>query len=237
MPPFRSEKQRKFFEAIAHGMKPKGGKGPSKAVARKFIQDSKREGHAKGGKIKKFARDVGREISDHPTEIGLAGALGTVGAYNIAKRKAENKRELEEYLRDPAAWEKRHAAPDSEGYAQGGLAGFPAGGLGALAGRGRARPSLASNRGATAVLGPVSRSPIAAATPPGAKRTAARGALSLGAKTALPSTGNAVLGVLPGRGANPHLAMGGQRVRSARDRVKSPFTGYQQPVKVSPSGR
>ena len=38
--PFRSVKQRNFFEGIAHGMKPKNGKGPSVKVAKKFIKDS-----------------------------------------------------------------------------------------------------------------------------------------------------------------------------------------------------
>lgn len=36
MPP-KSEKQRKFFEMIAHGKKPKSGIGPSKEVAQKFL--------------------------------------------------------------------------------------------------------------------------------------------------------------------------------------------------------
>ena len=38
--PFRSVKQRNLFEMIAHGGKPKNGKGPSVKVAKKFIKDS-----------------------------------------------------------------------------------------------------------------------------------------------------------------------------------------------------
>lgn len=34
--PSSSKKQAKFMAAVAHGMKPKGGKGPSKAVAKEF---------------------------------------------------------------------------------------------------------------------------------------------------------------------------------------------------------
>ena len=36
MPP-KSEKQRRLFEMIAHGGKPKSGIGPSQAVAQKFL--------------------------------------------------------------------------------------------------------------------------------------------------------------------------------------------------------
>jgi hypothetical protein len=38
--PFKSEKQKKFFQAIKHGMKPKKGVGPSKAVAEKMLAHS-----------------------------------------------------------------------------------------------------------------------------------------------------------------------------------------------------
>lgn len=37
MPP-KSEKQRRFMEAIAHGAKPHKGVGPSPEVARKFLE-------------------------------------------------------------------------------------------------------------------------------------------------------------------------------------------------------
>ena len=35
--PSKSEKQHRFMEAIAHGWKPKGKKGPSKKVAKEFV--------------------------------------------------------------------------------------------------------------------------------------------------------------------------------------------------------
>lgn len=38
--PFKSAKQKKFFEAVAHGMKPKNGSKLSKKTAQKFILDS-----------------------------------------------------------------------------------------------------------------------------------------------------------------------------------------------------
>jgi hypothetical protein len=34
--PSTTPKQAKFMAAVAHGMKPRGGKGPSKAVAKEF---------------------------------------------------------------------------------------------------------------------------------------------------------------------------------------------------------
>jgi hypothetical protein len=39
-----SGKQHRFMEGIAHGMKPRGGKGPSVAVAQEFVQADKAEG-------------------------------------------------------------------------------------------------------------------------------------------------------------------------------------------------
>ena len=35
--PSKTAKQHRFMEMIAHGGKPKGGKGPSKAVAKEFV--------------------------------------------------------------------------------------------------------------------------------------------------------------------------------------------------------
>lgn len=40
--PSKSAKQHRFMEAIAHGMKPRGGKGPSVAVAQEFVAADKR---------------------------------------------------------------------------------------------------------------------------------------------------------------------------------------------------
>jgi hypothetical protein len=39
--PSRSKKQHNFMEGIAHGMKPRKGKGPSKAVAQEFVAADK----------------------------------------------------------------------------------------------------------------------------------------------------------------------------------------------------
>lgn len=38
--PFKSEAQRRLFEGVAHGMKPRTAHAPSPAVAQKFIADS-----------------------------------------------------------------------------------------------------------------------------------------------------------------------------------------------------
>jgi hypothetical protein len=39
--PSKSAKQAKFMAAVAHGMKPKGGKGPPVGVAKEFNQADK----------------------------------------------------------------------------------------------------------------------------------------------------------------------------------------------------
>jgi hypothetical protein len=39
--PSKSAKQHRFMELIAHGGKPRGGKGPSQAVAREFVEADK----------------------------------------------------------------------------------------------------------------------------------------------------------------------------------------------------
>jgi len=44
--PSKTPKQAKFMRAIAHGMKPRSGKGPSVAVAKEFVVADK----AKKGK-------------------------------------------------------------------------------------------------------------------------------------------------------------------------------------------
>ena len=36
--PSKTAKQAKFMRAVAHGMKPRGGKGPSKKVAKEFMK-------------------------------------------------------------------------------------------------------------------------------------------------------------------------------------------------------
>jgi hypothetical protein len=38
--PFKSAKQAKFMQAIAHGMKMKGKKGPSMMTAKKMVEDA-----------------------------------------------------------------------------------------------------------------------------------------------------------------------------------------------------
>lgn len=39
--PSKTQKQAKFMAAVAHGMKPRSGGGPSKAVAKEFNQADK----------------------------------------------------------------------------------------------------------------------------------------------------------------------------------------------------
>lgn len=46
--PAKSEKQRKFFEMIAHGGKPKDRVGPSKETAKKFLGHKKDKDAKKG---------------------------------------------------------------------------------------------------------------------------------------------------------------------------------------------
>ena len=41
--PSKSAKQAKFMRAVAHGMKPKSGKGPSKEVAEEFVRADQRK--------------------------------------------------------------------------------------------------------------------------------------------------------------------------------------------------
>ena len=40
--PSTSKKQAKFMRAVAHGMKPKSGKGPSVQVAKEFVRADKK---------------------------------------------------------------------------------------------------------------------------------------------------------------------------------------------------
>jgi len=41
--PAKSLKQLKFMQGVAHGMKPKSGKGPSPEVARKFLEHGSKD--------------------------------------------------------------------------------------------------------------------------------------------------------------------------------------------------
>lgn len=50
--PSKSAAQHAFMEGIAHGMKPKSGKGPSVAVAKEFVQADTGK-HFKGKRKKK----------------------------------------------------------------------------------------------------------------------------------------------------------------------------------------
>lgn len=45
--PSSSQKQHRFMEAIAHGMKPRSGKGPSPSVAKEFVNADKVSGKYK----------------------------------------------------------------------------------------------------------------------------------------------------------------------------------------------
>jgi hypothetical protein len=46
--PSKTPKQAKFMRAVAHGMKPRSGKGPSVAVAKEFVAADKRKNFTKG---------------------------------------------------------------------------------------------------------------------------------------------------------------------------------------------
>lgn len=50
--PSTSARQHRFMQGIAHGMKPRSGKGPSVAVAKEFAAADKGKKFAKGGKVK-----------------------------------------------------------------------------------------------------------------------------------------------------------------------------------------
>ena len=52
--PSTSDKQHRFMEAIAHGAKPKSGHGPSKAVAKEFVDAD--EGKGLGDKLSASAK-------------------------------------------------------------------------------------------------------------------------------------------------------------------------------------
>ena len=41
--PVKSAKQKKFMQAIAHGMSPKGGTGPSVGVAKEMLSGKKKK--------------------------------------------------------------------------------------------------------------------------------------------------------------------------------------------------
>jgi hypothetical protein len=62
--PAKSGPQYRFMAGIAHGMKPRGGDGPSKAVAEEFVHatpPAKRSAWAKkrkGNKYKKLAHNM-----------------------------------------------------------------------------------------------------------------------------------------------------------------------------------
>jgi len=51
--PSKSKKQHNFMEGIAHGMKPKSGKGPSVKVAKEFVAADKGRKFARGGSVKR----------------------------------------------------------------------------------------------------------------------------------------------------------------------------------------
>lgn len=49
--PSKSKKQHNMMEAIAHGAKPKSGKGPSPKVAKEFVAADKGKTFARGGGV------------------------------------------------------------------------------------------------------------------------------------------------------------------------------------------
>lgn len=58
--PSTSEKQHRFMEGIAHGMKPRGGKGPSPAVAKDFVAADKASGAFRGKPAKSLGSHFGK---------------------------------------------------------------------------------------------------------------------------------------------------------------------------------
>lgn len=51
--PSRTFRQARFMSGIAHGMKPKGGKGPSVSVAKEFVKAD-----SKSGLLKRAMRSI-----------------------------------------------------------------------------------------------------------------------------------------------------------------------------------
>ena len=58
--PSVSPKQAKFMRAVAHGMKPSSGKGPSVAVAKEFMHADERK--SKGSRSRVQREDRKREL-------------------------------------------------------------------------------------------------------------------------------------------------------------------------------
>ena len=70
--PVKSEKQRRFMQGVAHGMKPYGGTGPSKEVAREMLSGDK----------KKKKKDKGKKSN---LELALKGYKREGGLWNKIK--------------------------------------------------------------------------------------------------------------------------------------------------------
>jgi hypothetical protein len=50
--PSKSKKQHRLMQAVAHGWKPKYFQGPSRSVAKEFVEEDKRAGKYQGRKRK-----------------------------------------------------------------------------------------------------------------------------------------------------------------------------------------
>lgn len=90
--PFKSKKQKRFFQAIAHGFKPDRVKGPTRAVAEKFIKDSEGEPikKARGGPVRPGSLLSGRPLprpGGGSNGRGL-GATARVGALSGSSLRA-----------------------------------------------------------------------------------------------------------------------------------------------------
>ena len=77
--PSSTSKQHRFMEAVAHGMKPPGGKGPSVAVAKEFVAADKGtkppKGHEHLAHSKHFgAKPASPKSNTTPQRDGLAKA-------------------------------------------------------------------------------------------------------------------------------------------------------------------
>lgn len=87
--PSTSKKQHNFMEMIAHGGKPRGGKGPSVAVAKDFVAADKASGAFRKptGRIPRGG-DNGGDTASRPVQVGkVPGYNGPGHAHIRAHRR------------------------------------------------------------------------------------------------------------------------------------------------------
>ena len=68
--PSKSQKQHNLMEMVAHGGHPKGGKGPSKAVAQEFVQADKQKHFKKASPI--GSKSTQNVIKDPRSLVGFS---------------------------------------------------------------------------------------------------------------------------------------------------------------------